>query len=153
MDYTELTAAELKALCLQKGIKPSRAKADMIEDLKARDAADELTRLSQELGLPDEPLTASEEAWPPQVPDELRGPLSEPTARPVQPLTTFPWVEDGLYLKTFDRRDTLDQGEHEMYLRMTAEGARADGFETYGPPYRVHSRTMATEWVYGINVR
>jgi len=149
MDYSELTAAELKALCLEKGIKPSRAKADMIEDLKARDAADELTRLSQELNLPDEPMPGSEDVWPPEVPIELQ----KPAERPVEALTAFPWVEDGVYLKAFDRRETLDQGEHEMYLRLVGEGARADGFETYGPPYRVASKTLPTEWIYGINVR
>ena len=39
MNYEDLTAKELRELCEKKGIKPSRAKADMIEDLKARDAA------------------------------------------------------------------------------------------------------------------
>lgn len=149
MNYADLKAHELRELCEARGIKPSRAKADMIADLEARDAADELTRLSQELGLPDEPLTASEDGTAPEAQDEAE----KPAERPVVALEVADWVEDHVFLKRFPRNPNLDSWEHQANLRDVAEYARASGFETFGPAFRVAHRTTPTDWVYGINVR
>ncbi len=153
MNYEDMKAAELRALCEAKGIKPSRSKADMIADLEARDSADELTRLSQELNLPDEPMPGSEEVWPPEVPEELRKPGDERTARPVATLVVPHIIEDGTFYKEFPRGETLEQPEHEANLRRITHQAEASGFETFGPAFRAPNRTTRTDWVYGINIR
>lgn len=164
MKYDDLKAAELRALCEERGIKPSRAKADMIEDLKARDTADELTRLSQELDLPDEPMPErsptfgkaleepvepAQDSPPPFTPEYIE----KPAERPVVALTDVPWVEEGVFLVHFPRHEILDQGEHEANLQNVVTKALEDGFEPFGPPYRVHSRTQPNAWVYGVNIR
>lgn len=148
MNYDDLGAKELRALCEKRGIKPSRAKADMIEDLKARDAADELTQLTQDLGL-DEPLTASDVAPVPEVVAEPERPADGPVAAPDEPY----WVEQGVFLKKFPRNPNLDSWEHEANLRDVQEHARAEGFVILNPPRRVSARTTPSHWVYGINVR
>lgn len=153
MDYSELTAKELREICEEKGIKPSRAKVDMIEDLKAREAADELTRLSQEMeqGAADAPVPAPQAPPIPFIPEELQ----KPVERPVEPLVRSPgaeWVEGGIFLKEFDRGYALDTQEHESNLRQVLGAALAMGLSPYGPPYRFHERTNAFKWVYAINV-
>lgn len=144
MDYSEMTAAELKALCVKKGIKPSRAKADMIEDLKARDAADELTRLSQEM---------EQEAA--EAPVE---PVEETPAPAVEvPSKSLPeervWVSDGRLYKAYAKEDRwLDDDEHEENLRDIVEEAVLRGVDYYGPSFRVDDPDV-DEWIYAINVR
>lgn len=153
MDYSELTAKELREICEEKGIKPSRAKVDMIEDLKAREAADELTRLGQEMEqeAADAPVPAPQAPPIPFIPEELQ----KPVERPVEPLVRSPgaeWVEGGIFLKEFDRGYALDTQEHESNLRQVLGAALAMGLSPYGPPYRFHERTNAFKWVYAINV-
>lgn len=144
MDYSEMTAAELKALCVAKGIKPSRAKADMIEDLKAREAADELTRLSQEME--QEAAEASVE------------PVEETPAPAVEvPAPKLPeervWVSDGRLYKAYAKEDRwLDDDEHEENLRDIVEEAVLRGVDYYGPSFRVDDPDV-DEWIYAINVR
>lgn len=154
MNYDELKAAELRALCEERGIKPSRAKHDMIEDLKARDAADELTVLAQEMEqeAADAPVPAPEAPPIPFIPEDLQ----KPAERPVEPLVRSPgaeWVENGVFLKEFDRNYTLEQYEHERNLNQVVSAALGMQLHPYGPPYRVADRTNAFKWVYGVNVR
>lgn len=149
MNYDDLTAKELRELCEKRGIKPSRAKVDMIEDLKARDAADELTQLSQELGLPDEPLTASEEDSAPEVHPESE----KPAQRPVEVLIAPHTIEDGVFYREFPRGVILEQWEHESNLRSVEQVARASGYHVFGPAFRDHERSSDTMWVYGVNFR
>jgi hypothetical protein len=147
MDYSELTAKELRELCEKRGIKPSRAKADMIEDLKARDAADELTRLSEELGLRDEPLTVSEDVQVPEVHPEPVGPVEEPPAA----FDETVWFANGRLYKTYPHTGPLQDAEHASNLSDVIEEAVIRGKSTYGPSFRVRSKTGP--WVYAIHVR
>lgn len=148
MNYDDLTAKELRELCEKRGIKPSRAKADMIEDLKARDAADELTQLSQDLGL-DEPVWPVEESPAPEVHPEPE----KPAERPVEVLTPPHVIEDGVFYREFPRGPVLEQWEHESNLRSVAQAAMASGYEVYGPAFRAHNRSTEYTWVYGVNFR
>lgn len=159
MNYDELKAAELRALCEEKGIKPSRAKHDMIEDLKARDAADELTQLSQELDLPDEPMPVRSDTFmkaldvPQEAPVDDPGPRGQ--ERPLEQLQRAPgaeWVMDGTFYKEFPRDAVLDEREHESNLRQVVGGALAMQFQPYGPPFRSAALTSVTRWVYGVNI-
>lgn len=144
MDYTDMTAAELKALCATKGIKPSRAKADMIEDLKARDAADELTQLTQEMEQEaaerrEEPAEAVPAVF---VPEHLQKAGEDRV-----------WLSDGRLFKAYLKEDKwLDDDEHEENLRDIVEEAVIRGKEHYGPPFRVDDPDV-DEWIYAINVR
>lgn len=143
MDYTEMTAAELKALCVEKGIKPSRAKADMVEDLKARDAADELTRLGQEMEQEalDAPVEPVEEAPVPEVQVPAKNPANERV-----------WILDGRLFKAYEKEDRwLDDDEHEENLRDIVEEAVLRGKDYYGPPFRVDDPDV-DEWIYAINI-
>jgi hypothetical protein len=149
MNYEEMTAKELRELCEQRGIKPSRAKADMIEDLKARDAADELTRLSQDLDLPDEPVTVSEPAPAPEVPAEPEKPAETPS----EPEDEDAWVENGRLYKRYRRQSpVLGDREHADNLADIAGEAVRRGREPYGLAFRVRDTDIAT-WLYAINVR
>lgn len=149
MKYEDMTAKELRELCEERGIKPSRAKADMIEDLKARDAADELTRLSQELDRPDEPLPASEEDPAPEVPVEPEKPAESRT----EPEDETVWVEHGRLYKRYPRQTpVLGDHEHVNNLTDVTEEAVIRGRETYGSAFRVRDPDSAT-WLYAINVR
>jgi hypothetical protein len=149
MDYTEMTAAELKALCVEKGIKPSRAKADMVEDLKARDAADELSLeanlqqfeedvLVDRVGGSVEPV----QMVPiPFIPEALQKAADEPS-----------WVSEGRLFKRYQKEDSfLDEDEHEENLRDIVEEAVIRNLDYYGPPFRVDDPDT-DEWVYAINV-
>lgn len=140
MNYEDLKAAELKALCEERGIKPSRAKADMIEDLKTRDAADELTQLGQEVEL-NGSETAS--AWVKEDPDPV-----EPVEAPDEPV----WLADGCLYIRYLRHGRLDDREHHHNLTNVVEEAVIRGLTPYGPPFRVNDPDSAT-WVYAVNVR
>jgi ribosomal protein L12E/L44/L45/RPP1/RPP2 len=148
MTYEDLKAAELRALCEQRGIKPSRAKADMIADLKAKDAADALIKHDEDAGLYAHE-TASEEAQAPEVPAEPEKPAE---SRPAI-LTGVVWEEGGTFYKRVPRRGSvLGDDEHEENLRDVADEARSRGREVYGPAFRDRDPDTAT-WVYAINVR
>lgn len=139
MNYDELKAAELKVLCEERGIKPSRAKHDMIADLKDWDASNA-------------PVPPVEEVEVPLAQEEP----TKPAQRPVEPLVRSPgaeWVEDGVFLKEFDRNYTLEEYEHQRNLNQVVGAALGMRLHPYGPPYRVASRTNAFKWVYGVNVR
>jgi hypothetical protein len=146
MDYTTLSAKELRELCEQRDIKPSRAKADMIADLEARDAADELTRISQELETPDEPMPSSEAAPAPEVPVEAEKPAESPTAPPEDA-----WVENGRLFLVRPYIGPLDQMTHERYLREVSYEAVSWGF-TPILPQRTRLR-RGLDWVYAVHVR
>lgn len=144
MNYEDLTAKELRELCEKKGIKPSRAKADMIEDLKARDAADELTRLDQEME-----QEAAEAAEKPA--EEKPVPTVEVPA-PKLPEERV-WVSDGRLYKAYAKEDKwLDDDEHEENLRDIVEEAVLRGADYFGPPFRVDDPDV-NEWIYAINIR
>ncbi len=164
MNYDELTAKELRELCEKRGIKPSRAKFDMIEDLKARDAADELSLeanldqfeqdlLAGKIGGPVASETASDEVWPPEVPEELQKPVDGDSERPVTKLEVPHVIEDGVFYREFPRGVTLDQWEHESNLRSVEQVARSSGYDVFGPAFRDHGRSTSTVWVYGVNFR
>lgn len=140
MNYDDLTAKELKALCEERGIKPSRAKADMIEDLKARDAADELSRLGQEME-----QDATQAASQPDPAPEVKEPSESPSDSPV-------WISDGRLRMRFERQGRLDDFEHYSYLSKVVEEAENRGLESYGPPFRVNDPDTYY-WVYAVNVR
>jgi hypothetical protein len=154
MNYGELKAVELKVLCEERGLKVHRAKADMIKELKEYDTAQDIKDYygDEAAPVPDGVLTDVEADTEPE-------PQPEPETsaeRPVEPLVRAPgaeWVEDGVFLKEFDRGYTLETWEHETNLRQVVGCALAMQLEPYGPPYRVHSRTNAFKWVYGVNVR
>lgn len=171
MNYDELKAAELKALCEERGIKPHKAKAVMAADLRAKDGADELllqqnmTKFENELlaDVPEapvrkasptfgkaleEPVPASEYVPIPFVPEEVVEAVEERTAD-----LSKHWVEDGVYLKGYIRRGVLGQGEHEYYLEQVVLAAQGDTFTPFGPPFRSANHTSDSTWVYGVNVR
>jgi hypothetical protein len=153
MAYSELTAKDLKALCEERSIKPSRAKADMIADLTARDAADELTRLGQETGQEavNDVLPASEDDLGPE--DE--GPVEKPTQRPLEPLEVNYdwWIFEGRFLRRYMRTGPgLDGWEHISHLANVVAIAQDAGFEPYGPPFRKDDPDPTT-WVYAVNIR
>jgi hypothetical protein len=171
MNYEELKAAELKALCEERGIKPNKAKAVMAADLKAKDEADELLRQQNMTKFEDDLLASVVEGPVRKVSPTFGKALEEPVQAPEYvPVPFIPeevveaaeasaaasggnWVEDGVYLRAFERRDVLDQGEHTYYLRKVEEHANEAGFTTFGTPFRVAPRTTDSSWVYGINVR
>lgn len=140
MNYEDLKAAELKALCEERHIKPSRAKADMIADLKALDAANELTQLTEELGLYED-QTPSETVPAPE-------PQEEPENAPDEPV----WLSDGRLYKRYTRHGILDNREHEGNLTDVIEEAVIRGLEPLPPSYRVGDPDSKS-WVYAVNVR
>lgn len=146
MNYDELKAAELKALCIKRGIQPSRAKIDMIEDLKARDAADELTKLGQEMAqeATDAPLPASEGAPSPVT--------LEKAPEPVKADETPWWVFDGRLYKRYVQDGALTDLVHEGYIADVVEEALTQNFVPYGPSFRVSNPDLFY-WVYAVNVR
>ena len=148
MNYEDLKAAELRALCEQRGIKPSRAKADMIEDLKAKDAADALIALDEIEGLYDD-KTASEEAQAPEVPEETEKPAESHPETPQEDV----WEEGGSLHKRYPRRNpVLDSFEHIDRLIDVVNEALSRGKEPYGPAFRVRDPDPTT-WVYAVNIR
>lgn len=140
MSYEDLKAAELKTLCEEKGIKPSRAKADMIEDLKARDAADDLITLTEDMGLNDSDAAS---AWVVEGQDQ-----TEPVPASDEPV----WLDDGRLYIRHDRHGRLDDREHHHNLISVVEEAVIRGLTPYGPAFRVNDPDSAT-WVYAVNVR
>jgi len=146
MDYSGLTAKELRELCEKQGIKPSRAKADMIEDLLAREVADELTKHDQENGLYG-PLPPVEEDPGPSVHPAQEPPAETPPAVPEETV----WVEDGRLHKAYPRTGPLLDVEHATYLDDVREEAVSRGEVVYGPAFRLGHRPGP--WVYAIHVR
>lgn len=135
MDYSELTATELRKLCEKHGIKPSRAKADMIEDLKALDAANEQEAVEASVEPVEEKPVPAVEVPAPKRPEERV------------------WLSDGRLYKAFEKEDKwLDDDEHEENLRAMVEEAEARGADHFGPPFRVDDPDV-DEWIYAINVR
>jgi hypothetical protein len=158
MDYTDLTAAELKALCAKRDIKPSRAKADMIEDLKARDAADELTRLGQEIDY-DANLTKwetelLESAGASETPvEEVEAPEVHLAPETAAEADEEPgWVQEGRLYKRYKRHGILDDREHRNNLTDVVEEAVIRGLDYFGPSFRIDDGDSAS-WLYAINVR
>lgn len=150
MNYDELTAKELRELCEKRGIKPSRAKADMIENLQARDAADELSRIGQELeqdGV-EASVPTVEEPTAPEVPVETVKPAESQPEAPED----HAWVEGGTFYKTYPRNGRPSDREHQSYLEGVVEAAVAHGRDPYGPPFRDRT-TDRSVWLYGVNVR
>jgi ribosomal protein L12E/L44/L45/RPP1/RPP2 len=148
MTYEDLKAAELRALCEQRGIKPSRAKADMIADLKAKDAADALIKHDEDAGLYAHE-TASEEVQAPEVPAEPEKPAETPS----EPEDEDAWVENGRLYKRYRRQSpVLGDREHADNLADIAGEAVRRGREPYGLAFRVRDTDIAT-WLYAINVR
>lgn len=149
MKYEDMKAAELRALCEEKGLKVHRAKADMIEELKARDAADELTRLGQEMeqDAPEEVSNGSQpgSAW-----------LVGPDGLPVDsgPVDGDTWLFDGRFYKQYPKRGIyLEDDEHRGNLADVIANAAEAGHEYFGPSYRVPEKCGADFWVYAVNVR
>lgn len=140
MSYEDLKAAELKALCEEKGIKPSRAKADMIEDLKAWESAFELMQHDQDAGLYD------------SLPSFKKTPDPEPQPEPVPASDEPVWLDDGRLYIRHDRHGRLDDREHHHNLISVVEEAVIRGLTPYGPAFRVNDPDSAT-WVYAVNVR
>lgn len=140
MNYDELKAAELKALCEEKGIKPSRAKADMIEDLKAWESAFELMQHDQDAGLYD------------SLPSLEKDPVPEPQPEPEPAADELVWLQDGVLHKRYKRHGKLDEREHHHYLSDVIEEAVLRDFGPFGPSFRLTDPDPDT-WVYGINVR
>lgn len=147
MTYDDLTAKELRELCEERGIKPSRAKADMIEDLKARDIADELIQHDEAEGLY-EPETAPEPVPEPETPAEPEKPTESQPEAPAEHV----WVEGGTLYKTYPRNGRPSDREHQEYLGDVVEEAVAHGRDPYGPPFRDRT-TDKSVWLYGVNVR
>lgn len=160
MNYGDLKAAELKALCEERGIKPSRAKADMVADLECLDNADELTQFSQELDLPDEPMPKRSDSFLKALGGPETAPVDDPgprgRERPLEALQRAPgaeWVMDGVFYKEFQRDAYLDERDHEAYLRQVVGSALALQFDPFGPAFRSEALTSVTKWVYGVNIR
>lgn len=135
MNYEDLKAAELRALCEERGLKVHRAKADMIEELEAYDATHG-------------PETPSEPLPEPEPPISPEKPAEEPT----RPTDDSVWVEDGTLHRRYLRSGILTDFEHLDHLADIAEEALSRGYEPYGPSFRVRDPDSAT-WVYGVNIR
>lgn len=136
MNYDDLKAAELRALCEERGIKPSRAKTDMIADLKADDAVREGTATDYDANLA---------AWEKEL---LSQDPQTPESAPEEPV----WLSDGRLYKRYERHGKLDDREHHSNLTDVVEEAVIRGREPFGPSFRVTDPDPNT-WVYAVNVR
>lgn len=145
MNYDEMKAAELKALCEKRKLKVHRAKADMIKELKEFDAAQEIKDYygDEPAPLPDGVLPASEDDATP-----------EPQPEPESPADEHEDVWNGsLYVAHARHSQHLGDEEHEEYLRDVVAEAERRGLEHYGPPFRAADECTADFWVYAVNVR
>lgn len=147
MKYEEMSAAELKALCIEKGVKPSRAKADMIEDLKARDAADELIQLGAEEGLYGSETVSAVETGPETLAEPTKS-----TESPSAPSDTRVRIEGGSLYKTYPRNGLLSDREHQEHLDDVVAEALSRNQTPFGPAFRDRT-TDETVWLYGVNIR
>lgn len=139
MTYDGLNATQLRELCNAKGVKPSRAKSDMIADLKANDAATELTEMAQEDGLYD--VVSASEGTTEEVHEE-------PAPEPAQGRT---WVGDGFFFESFPRDGRLTDPAHKNFIDTTELDARKAGYQLRSGANRV-SDEDTTIWIYQVGV-
>jgi hypothetical protein len=142
MNYESLNAIQLRELCNAKGVKPSRAKADMIADLKARDALseDKTFDTTDTLTLTDAVLTLAEDTT-----EEVH---EEPAPEPAQGRT---WVGDGFFFESFPRDGRLTDPAHKNFIDTTELDARKAGYQLRSGANRV-SDEDTTIWVYQVGV-
>lgn len=130
MNYDDLKAAELRELCEERGLKVHRAKADMIAELEAYDAA--------------------QGSETPVEPD----PAPEPQPESESPAEEHEDVWNGtLYVAHARHSQYLSDEEHEESLRGVVAEAERRGLQPYGPPFRAADECTADFWVYAVNVR
>ena len=126
MNYSDLTAKELQALCEEHGLRPRRAKADMIAALEALDAD----------------LTAEPETEVPSPESEAETVSEAPAWR----------HEDGFY-HTFPKGpDRLEDREHFDYIRQTERAAEEAGYHVRGGGFRIPN-DHTTLWFYKVWVQ
>lgn len=140
MNYDAMKTAELQKLCKERGLRTSRAKADLIETLHRADedeAFDELVELTEDLGLYDD-VTASEPDSAPPVQES-----------PEKPSGGNVWLEDGAFVHVFPVSGFLSTEQHTYFLRETETAAQRCGHVLRGEAFRV-TTGFSDEWEYRV---